>query len=297
MKAVGWALLTIATLWSMPALADPAPEPVPVDTLYLRNGLRHRGQVTEVVPGDHVTIVDDHNGMKVFPWSEVDRIVVTTLPPSLDPPPPPSASTPPTPAPPTPEPEPMTGPLARIHIDTPKPVVLYRRPWGTNSWTLVCNSPCTADVPVGDGYRVQGNGVHPSSEFRLGAHEGDDVTLAVDPSSSTGTVFGGILLAAGGLTSYVGLVAATSDRSNDKESTQGLIALAVGASLGVGGLLLFIASRSTSVTPVRSATKERTAEVPPRRRDAAWLGFEPWRSAEKETTPKATFPVLFEGRF
>lgn len=84
--------------------ASPAPPSAstPLDTVFLRNGGMYRGVVTEIVPGDHVTLAIEGGETKVVPWADVDRIVATTgavAPPASAPTPPPvepvAPSTPP----------------------------------------------------------------------------------------------------------------------------------------------------------------------------------------------------------
>jgi hypothetical protein len=307
MKPLRWLLLSATLVWSTPALADPIePTAEPFDTIHLQNGVQHKGRVTEVVPGDHVTLVDER-GMKVFPWAQVDRVEVSTMPIPPSPPPPtpeqPSsrASPPPQASSPSDE-EPTTGPHARVHIETPKPVVLYRRPAGTSRWVHVCNTPCTANVPIGDSYRVQGSGMQTSSEFALNATGGDVVKLDVAPSSSSGTVSGGLLIAIGGLTSYVGLVGAGASNGSERGKNQGLIAAGIGAGLLAAGVILFVTSRTTSVSVSRESGT-RPVEKPPegasaaRSLDAHVRAPLQWRSAEHDVAPRVSFPVLFEGSF
>jgi hypothetical protein len=293
-----WALLAVTAFWPAPALAGDtahakeAPASEPVDTVHLLNGHQHRGRVTEVVPGDHVTIIDERS-TKVFPWSQVDRIVVETMspPPASTPqeaPPTTTSSSPP--AAPSSPPPPLEGPLAHVRLVTPKPVVLYRRPAGTSSWVLVCNTPCTADLPIGDAYRVMGNGVRPSAEFRLGAREGEDVTVSVDPPSSAGAVLGALLAAIGGVTAYAGLANAAG---GNNRTSPGLATLAIGSGLFVGGIAIHLAARSTDVTVSRGSKAGAAAATRPL--DAFLREPLGWRRAEHDT--RATFPLVFEGRF
>ncbi len=68
-----------------------------IDVVYLRNGTEVRGQVTELIPDDHVTIVVDGEA-KRFTWSEVDRVISMDAPPVTNnkpPPPPVKPATPP----------------------------------------------------------------------------------------------------------------------------------------------------------------------------------------------------------
>jgi hypothetical protein len=285
----GWAvraalLSALATAWSSPVLADE-----PVDTVILRSGIRHSGRVTEVVPEDHVTILDGST-TKVFPWSQVDRIVVTTI--DLGPLPPTSKTTTPAPTPAS-EPEP-TGPRVRMVLDSPKPVVLYRQPIGSTSWVLVCNTPCALEVPAGDLYRVTGNGVRPSKAFRLGATASDDVRIAVDPSSAAGEVLSGTAMVVGGLTALVGLSVVNSHSTRQDEGA-GVAALGIGLTLSIGGLVLFLASRSTDISVTHTPKKAPPPPVAALDRIQPSSGTTP-RDRPRDL-PLPTFPIFFETAF
>src|SRR5262249_23659527 len=132
-----------------------------------------------------------------------DRVVVaaTAIPP-------PPASTPSTAggAPATaPLPAPMVGPRARVHITSREDVVLYRRPASSSGGGQACSSPCNEELPIGDTYRITGNGVAATKEFRLETSPSGTVELTVDPPSSGGKVVGGILTATGAIAAYMGL--------------------------------------------------------------------------------------------
>lgn len=74
--------LTCAAPASAQEAAPPAealaPAPMP-DTVYLRNGGFYRGQVTEIVPGDHATLASGGTSRNV-PWAEIDRLVLSAGP-------------------------------------------------------------------------------------------------------------------------------------------------------------------------------------------------------------------------
>src|SRR5687767_641679 len=78
--------VTLAVAMAAPAIAradDPPPLPPPtqqttttangtVDTVHLRNGGMYRGHVTEILPGDHVTIIVEGKAeSQRIPWPEV----------------------------------------------------------------------------------------------------------------------------------------------------------------------------------------------------------------------------------
>lgn len=289
--------LAATMLAAAPALADeptvtekPEPAATPViDAVHLRNGGLYRGHVTEIVPGDHVTILVEKGEPKRIAWAEIDRVVVATTPV----PPPPSgdqvgARTIPSAT--TPTPAPMNGPKARVHIASSTTAVLYRRASGSTAWTLACTSPCDELLPLGDSYRVTGNGIAQSDEFTLRGSPGSTIEIKVDGPSTAGIVLGGTLATVGFLAGYVGLlvVAASLDRygADDDARAGGLVAMGLGGLATVGGLLIFFASAKTDVTqnPTSGGGKD------------AWRRLPTWRTAERGAAP-AQFPVLFSHAF
>lgn len=297
-----------------PPLPAPAPAPAPsgatdADTVHLRSGAMFRGRVSEIVPGDHVTVVVEGGGVKRIAWAEVDRVIMASTPI----PRPAAASAPSSEAP------PMVGPRARVHITSRKQVILYRRPAGTNSWTQACTSPCDAELPIGDGYRITGSGVAQSKEFHLQASPGGAVDVVVDPPSQGGMVVGGVMAYGGAATAYVGLLTALvgaaqagekcysssgycADRKSDGEDLRdgGLVALGVGAAVGALGLVVFFNSVSTDITQRGAGAKDDARAASPRL--DAFLRAPTWRgrgsSAEgAAAAPPATFPLVFGGHF
>jgi hypothetical protein len=250
--------------------------------------------VTEIVPGDHVTVIVGAETLRV-PWAEVDRVIV-----SSSPAPAPSAS--PKPAP--------DGPHVRVHITTPKQVILYRRAPGSTSWSRVCTSPCDAEVPLGGSYRITGNGVPATAPFSIEANPGSVVDLAVDPASTGGMIGGGFLAATGGTIGFVGLVLAavgeagaprhdrgasgmSRDAAEDVRNA-GLVTLAVGGLLTLGGILIFVSSGKTDVTQASSSADHAAAGRPL----DAFLRAPSWRrQATAEAAAPSTFPILLQGSF
>jgi hypothetical protein len=325
----------------VPAIAhaeDPPPLPPPtasttatasgtIDTVHLRNGGMFRGHVTEIIPGDHVTIVVEGKAeSRRIPWPEVERVIVA----STAVPPPPTASTPAPATPPTPAP--MVGPKARVHITSPKQVLLYRRPSGSTAFVQQCTSPCNEDLPIGDTYRVTGNGVAQSKEFHLEASPGGTVDVVVDPPSTGGMIFGGFMAGGGATAAYVGLLMtlvgaaeaakdcnrATIPRSSSstsyydasncedtKETAEvvrnvGLVTMGVGAVLTAVGIVVFLNNAGTDITQKGASHGDAKAD-PPRALDA-YLRVPDYRgkrsSAENAVSaPPAVFPLLYTAHF
>ena len=304
------ALAAAGLLAATPAFADeplqalpppPAASPTTtssggtIDAVHLRNGGLYRGRVTEIVPGDHVTILVEKGEPKRVAWGDIDKVIVAS-------PPPPAAAptgdwtspgarvippaTPPTPAP-------MVGPKVRVHINSPSRVILYRRPAGTNSWVQACASPCDEELPLGDQYRVAGNGVAQSKEVSLGGNPGGAVTLTVDPPSIGGMIMGGLIAGAGVTAGYIGMVfvLVSLDHNSsryEKMRTTGLVAMGLGTVATVGGLVMFLVSARTDLlTSSAGGTKDAF------RRDPIWRPTD----TTTATLPAAQYPLLFTHAF
>lgn len=283
-----------------PASATPpAPPPAPstaIDTVQLRNGTVYRGQVLEIQPNSHVSVAVPGEGTKRVAWADVEKVIVASytgpLPPTTGGPLPYVApSTPPLEAP-------MKGPLARVHIHAKTRVILYRRPAGTESWTQACTSPCDVELPIGDGYRLTGNGVPQTKEFKLAAPPGGAVEIDFDPPSTPGMLLGGTMAYGGAFAAYVGLLVAlaSSSSSSRDDSTQGagLLTLAVGSGVGALGLVIFLNSATTDIEQKSSATRAAAAPAP---RLDAFLRTPTWKGAGETATPASTFPLVFSRTF
>lgn len=283
-----------------------------VDTIHLRNGGMFRGHVSEIVPGDHVTIRTETGETKRLAWAEIDRVIVASTPI----PPPPSGV--PGVAPATaPLDAPMVGPRAHVHIKSPRNVILYRKPAGTNAWSKACTSPCNTELPIGDSYRVAGNGVQQSKEFHLEASPGSTVEVVVDPQSTGGMILGGFIAGGGFTVGYVGLIAAAvgaaradgecgryetcseSDREDGKKIRDaGLIALGVGAAATVVGLIVFLNNATTDISQHSASKSDAKSDRPV----DAFLRQPTWRTARSSSEvasggASASFPLMFTARF
>lgn len=325
-------LLAASLVPSLALADDEAPPPLPapsaapsasassasttVDAVHLRNGGFYRGRVTEIVPGDHVTVVVAPGGeTKRIPWADVDRVIVASTPV------PPLASTPSSPAtpaapaasPPTP-PAPMVGPRARVHITAPKQVILYRKAAGTSSFQQACTSPCDMELPIGDTYKLAGNGLSQNKELHLAAGPGGFVDIVVDPPSTGGMILGGFIAGAGATAAYVGLImtlvghtaaqstcysqsSSCASESSDGATVRnaGVVTMIVGAGLTVLGVVVFINNASTDINQ-----RIGGPGAPPA--NDAFVRKPTWRGVASSTesatgAPAAAFPVLFTHRF
>ena len=261
-----------------------------VDTVHLRAGGMFRGRVTEIVPGDHVTVLLTTGESRRIVWAEVDRVIVA------------STAIPPVAGPTAPATAPMSGPRARVHMRTPHPAYLYRRAAGTTDFVTACESPCDQEMPIGDTYRIGGSGFSTTPEFKLDAAPGGSVEVTVDGPSWAGIVGGGLLTVGGGVTAYIGTIFALtgsacsssssngySSRNNGCDSVRnvGLGALAVGAGMIVLGLVIVFPSMKTDFSQQKGTPGKD-----------AFVRTPTWRSASSaEGGTPATFPLLYEGRF
>jgi hypothetical protein len=270
-----------------PVAAQAAAAPSANDEVHLRSGGVLRGHVTEISPGDHVSVTVGAETKRVA-WGDVERVVVTQPPPEA----PPGAS----------------AARVRVHISSPKNVILFRRASGSTAWVQACTSPCNAELPLGDTYRITGNGVPASAPFTLEGPPGGLVDITVAPASNAGMIGGGFLAATGATVGFVGLVLTLagqvqlSVRNSEthtippdqarSERNAGLVTMLVGAAVTAGGLLLCVSNGKTDVTQSASS-----AAPPPEPRPVDAFLRQPTWVASRPETAAATFPAVFQGTF
>lgn len=112
-----------------PASAEPPPAPAPTatgDAVFLKNGGYYRGTLTELVPGDHVTILVEGGEKKTIPWADVDRVVAVEDVPNSKPPalPPSGQPAPQNPAAPSPAELPPAEPPPRTEWQPNRPLLV-----------------------------------------------------------------------------------------------------------------------------------------------------------------------------
>lgn len=291
MKNLLGAACALATLLLTPAVAqaddDVTPQPVvaqgtgSVDTVQLRSGVIIQGRITELIGGDHITLVVAQGVTQSVAWAEVERLIISkdSFPakarPPIPPPLPPVVYTPPHPPP----PPAMVGPFVRVHIKASGTAYLYRRAEGTADYVTVCESPCDAEMPLSDSYKLGGSGFKTTEPFKLHGHPGDTVRLNIEGASVLGVVGGSAVAFAGTMALGVG-----SDDDHGKGNA--VVALLGLVGMGLGSLIIYKSfqtdfsqetSRGDGVGAVRKPT---------------------WRStSSNERAAPATFPVVYEGRF
>jgi hypothetical protein len=281
----------LATLLLVPAVAfadegDPQPrvtesETATSDTVHLRSGGIVRGRVTEIVAGDHVSVLVAPSVMQHVPWADVERVIVTTTKfPPRPPPPRPAATPPPAPV----GPPPMVGPRAYVHLESKGAAYLYRRAAGTTEFVTACESPCDTELPLGDTYKIGGSGLKTTPEFRLKAAPGGEVRLTVDGANWLGIVAGGAMIVVGAVPLYVGLLLAPLLSVGGDASGIVLGCLGIGgAAVGIGAVVLITSMRTDFSQKPLEPAKDAFVRTPL------------WRAPP--TSASATFPVLFERRF
>jgi hypothetical protein len=182
---------------------------------------------------------------------------------------------------------------AWVHLDGPAGIRLEQDLDSVHhsDWNTICVAPCDVQVDTALDYRVAGGLMKASADFSLRANDGEHEDIHVEPASRLWHIVGVVGVSAGsavfvfGLFSTVlapvlqGLVEGSSVTSTER--TDGWIMIGAGAAAAVGGLVLMLTNRTTSVSQDVSA--RRTGVVPER------LGRMPrWADAEPSHTSVAT---------
>ena len=166
---------------------------------------------------------------------------------------------------------------AIVHVEADRPVVLERSE-RNGPWAPACSSPCDRDLPISSMYRVLGAGVRASIPFQLAARAGERIVVRVSSASKVRFI-GGFVIAGLGLAS-VGVGALVLEnkqiealgygsRTDDGPSkTAGQIMMVGGATVMLGGVLLTLFNRNSTLEQSPLAT-------PPR--NDAWLRDPTWR--------------------
>jgi hypothetical protein len=163
-----------------------------------------------------------------------------------------------------------------VEIKTSSRLVRIERVIAPGTNYTVCVSPCRQVLPRNSVYVITGDGVRTTSQFVL-PDDRDRVVLNVDPGSTGQAVGGGVLMGVGGITAYLGLIAAaasglqfdsgtgspgsTSNNTHNLKTT-GEVMIVGGLIAGVAGLYLLIDSK----TKVTSSTGSQFSEGPSHKR-------------------------------
>ena len=167
------------------------------------------------------------------------------------------------------------GTLVRFTADHPNATLEAHVEGASDSrqWKSICVAPCEERVPEGTALRVKGEGIYASSAFYL-PRDRDSVTVHADAATRSGRTVAAIAAVGGGIVFVNGvgfLLAGFALKSvpefEDSASGYigvGVVAMAVGATVGIVGLVNLIGNETT--TEVTNAT------TPPR--IALGSGFE-----------------------
>ncbi len=281
-------------------MSAPPPAPAPGrppgnDVVILKGGGMLRGKLLEVIPNDHATISLATGQNAIVQWSRIDRIEqqqqqaapnVMVQPGGLG------------------APAPAASPMAMVHIETDKEVVLEGKPQ-MGGWTVICQAPCDTQVPLDYEYRISGSSIRRSKPFSIQANPGQRVTLVVNPASKGAFIGGLVLTGVGPVVIIVGLFTAlvgaleqtttydsfgnpsTVNNGQSTETTGWIISL-VGVGMLVTGIILFSSNSKTKATQ-EVASADRPS------RDDAWLRLPTWHegaSVEKSLPKAATVPIF-----
>jgi hypothetical protein len=152
---------------------------------------------------------------------------------------------------------------------------------GDGDGETVCKAPCDTNVPTNYAYRIVGDGLRRSGDFRLSGHDGDHETITVSEATSAGftsgiagAVLGGIGIGIGGILIEIGLaqkavgyvVAAdgtvTQDPNNQGSGTEtaGIVVIVLSAVVAVTGVVLIVTNARTHVT--QDSGDESSGSIP-----------------------------------
>jgi hypothetical protein len=159
------------------------------------------------------------------------------------------------------------GGMIQVDVRADEPGVRLDRVQGQGISTAVCVAPCSKLVPRNNLYVIDGEGIRTTSQFLL-PDDRNQVTLNVKAGSSARHGGGAVLLVAGLVIGYVGLMGLAATESgtgsqSDQGATIGGGLLIGGLAAAIGGLYLVMTS-STTVTSSTGATFSKNDQVPAR---------------------------------
>jgi len=177
---------------------------------------------------------------------------------------------------------------------------------GSGGWELACTTPCDAELPLANQYRVAGPNVRRSRPFGITASPGQHVVLTIS-AGSKGAFAGGIaLVGAGGAAAGIGLVVLTfaALECGDGESFQCHEGVSPNSSLEIAGAVVMLAGVGMLIAGAVLGASAKTTETqtmaalaPKERPDTAWLRAPMWRDTARDTPgmPRAMgFPLFAE---
>jgi hypothetical protein len=271
------ASLTLASLALVPSVAAAADATMGQDEVTLKDGGTLRGTVVSSQPGVGVKIIElGQSSARMIPWAQIGDVERGKFAPPKAGRAQPGSAGPgygqavPVPA----APSPTNGREVRLHVDSPKPALVYSHEtaYGAvngygfviDAATPVCSSPCDKVLDGGSGqtYTAAGD-FNPSPPFTLAGRQGD-VELSVEPGSHGVRVLGYVLVFVGGLAVITGgsfalagaVLPSTSTNYNDDGTTSttdsgtgwmaptGLAIAGGGVAMIVGGIIALVESKT-----------------------------------------------------
>ncbi len=198
-------------------------------------------------------------------------------------------------------------PSIDVHVDAPPGTVIESSPPNEGTWAPVCVAPCDMPLPWGRDYRINGDGVMPSSPFVLQGLPGQREDIAVRLASThayagsvTLMVVGSLGMAAGVVLLLGSVLANASDCFDGPPGVPcqdvalnaqigGAVSLAAGTAALITGIVLLRYSRSTQTQLVMPALMPQAALQP----ESIWRRAPEWREPAAATGAAATaIPVL-----
>ncbi|MEO8877375.1 MAG: hypothetical protein ABI461_17405 [Polyangiaceae bacterium] len=175
------------------------------DVVVLTNGNSVKGHVVYETAQSFLRMWLDDGKIVTIPWSEIDRVVLSS-------------------AKPTTPPRPWHVPEERAEQERDETVhVVFDADEGTildqrsrvngNEWAPVCTGKCSADLLLRADYRIRGGGARTSAPFRLEGKPSDTVVLTPKTHSRSGLGWGITLVSAGS----IGVLAALAHASHCEE--------------------------------------------------------------------------------
>ena len=265
------------------------------DEVTLKNGDEVRGTIVAVQSGVRVKIIErGHTRARTIPWARVRNVTRGKPAPAATeteaaPSPPPEPAPAPASPPPSADAAPPANPV-RLHVDSPKPALVYahettsgaatKEGSGFDRATPVCFAPCDKvfDGASDQTFTASGD-FNASSPFTLAGRQGD-MELSVRPGRhqvrTAGlvlTVGGGVLTVVGATLAIVGAVlgsatvnvtvngapaTSTKDPSNGWLVPTGAGIAAGGVAVLIGGIVALVESKTSLDLHPRANAGEKT---------------------------------------
>jgi hypothetical protein len=189
--------------------------------------------------------------------------------------------------------------LAWVHIEGPRDLRLENYSTAEDEWTTVCFAPCEESLPTFAVYRVSGDHMKSSSDFRLQGAPGEREVITVHDASTARFGAGAVAFGAGGLIALFGLdyAALGGIRFDGEVTSPGVlmgawVAIGFGTAVAVTGIVAMLSNARTTVSQdagAAPAVPSAPSSVAP----------EPvWKESRAETPSPGPIGVpIFQGHF